>query len=385
MFFLWPIRDEFGVKRFPYVNFTIIFINIFVFILFGFRSSYQDIVNTFGFIPDRFSILTIFTSMFLHGGLMHLAGNMWYLYLMGDNIEDRWGHVQYLLFYLFSGVIATLFYGLFATGNARSIPSIGASGAISGVLGAYVLLFPRSRITFWYYIFVFYRIYSGTFDVFAWFWILLWFIQQAVGMITSMYSSATGGIAFGAHVGGFLAGVLIGFLTKTFQRTRYVSNVLSGKNALYRITGDVPYRILPFEQQVELFNKQKEIDRLIEEKNEREAAIVYGETLRKYPEIAIASSYEYKFAEMLQNLGLIDASIEAYKTFVRNNPFSKLADNALYNLGKLYLEKGEKQKAKDCFMQIVLFYPYSELVDAARYELMNIKQDNVLEIQNFQV
>jgi len=385
MFFLWPIRDEFGVKRFPYVNFTIIFINIFVFILFGFRSSYQDIVNTFGFIPDRFSILTIFTSMFLHGGLMHLAGNMWYLYLMGDNIEDRWGHVQYLLFYLFSGVIATLFYGLFATGNARSIPSIGASGAISGVLGAYVLLFPRSRITFWYYIFVFYRIYSGTFDVFAWFWILLWFIQQAVGMITSMHSSATGGIAFGAHVGGFLAGVLIGFLTKTFQRTRYVSNVLSGKNALYRITGDVPYRILPFEQQVELFNKQKEIDRLIEEKNEREAAIVYGETLRKYPEIAIASSYEYKFAEMLQNLGLIDASIEAYKTFVRNNPFSKLADNALYNLGKLYLEKGEKQKAKDCFMQIVLFYPYSELVDAARYELMNIKQDNVLEIQNFQV
>jgi tetratricopeptide (TPR) repeat protein len=304
---------------------------------------------------------------------------------MGDNIEDRWGHVQYLLFYLFSGVIATLFYGLFATGNARSIPSIGASGAISGVLGAYVLLFPRSRITFWYYIFVFYRIYSGTFDVFAWFWILLWFIQQAVGMITSMYSSATGGIAFGAHVGGFLAGVLIGFLTKTFQRTRYVSNVLSGKNALYRITGDVPYRILPFEQQVELFNKQKEIDRLIEEKNEREAAIIYGETLRKYPEIAIASSYEYKFAEMLQNLGLIDASIEAYKRFVRNNPFSKLADNALYNLGKLYLEKGEKQKAKDCFMQIVLFYPYSELVDAARYELMNIKQDNVLEIQNFQV
>ncbi|HON06339.1 MAG TPA: rhomboid family intramembrane serine protease, partial [Candidatus Ratteibacteria bacterium] len=207
MFFFWPIHDEFGVKRVPFINYTIIFVNVIVYFLFGFSGNYEQIVETFGFIPSRFSWLTIFTSMFLHGSFMHLIGNMWFLYLMGDNIEDRWGHLQYLFFYLFSGVIAALFYKIFSTGKALEIPSIGASGAISGVVGAYMILFPKSRITFWYYMFAFFRIFSGTFDIFAWFWISLWFFQQIVGMLMNINSTESAGIAFGAHVGGFLAGM----------------------------------------------------------------------------------------------------------------------------------------------------------------------------------
>ncbi|MGC9066281.1 MAG: rhomboid family intramembrane serine protease [Candidatus Ratteibacteria bacterium] len=379
MFFLWPVRDEFGVKKLPIVNYTIIFINVCVFFLYGLSSSYQEIVNRFGFIPDRFSWLTIFTSMFLHGGIMHLIGNMWYLYLMGDNIEDRWGHFPYLLFYLFSGVIAAVFYGTFTYGQARSVPSIGASGAISGVLGAYLVLFPRSNITFWYSIFAFYRVYSGTFDIFAWFWISIWFVQQLVGMLVNTNVTAVSGVAFGAHVGGFLAGIAIGLLTKIFQQAMYIRNVASGKNALSRIVGEIPMKMIPFDDQVELFKKEKEIGQLIQNKDEREAAILFGECIRKYPDVSIPPFYDYKFAEILSQHGLIDEAIIAYKRFIRKNPFSKLADNALYNLGKIYLERGEIRKAKECFLQIVLFYPYSELIDAARYALKNIKDQPALE------
>lgn len=375
MFFIWPIRDEFGIKRFPLVNYLIIFINVIIYLAFGFQSSYQEIVNTFGFIPSRFSWHTIFTSMFLHGSLMHLIGNMWYLYIMGDNLEDRWGHLQYLVFYLLSGIIAALFYSAFTMGTARDIPSIGASGAISGVLGAYIILFPRSRITFWYYYFLFFRIYSGTFELFAWFWISLWFIQQIFGMLTNMHSTATAGVAFGAHVGGFLAGLCIAFLTRGFQKARYIRNVCAGRNALSMIAGEKIPKIIPFEQQVELYNTEKEIQRLIDQKDEREAAILYGKTLEKFSDVSIPSSYEYRFAEILQNTGLLDDAIRAYQRFVRDYPFSNLADNALFNLGKIYLEKGEKDKAKECFRQIVLFYPYSELYEPAKYSLENILED----------
>ncbi|HOC03505.1 MAG TPA: rhomboid family intramembrane serine protease, partial [bacterium] len=275
MFFFWPIHDEFGVKRFPFINYTIIFVNVIVYFLFGFSGNYEQIVETFGFIPARFSWLTIFTSMFLHGSIMHLVGNMWYLYLMGDNIEDRWGHFQYLVFYLFSGILASLFYGFLSFGDARTIPSIGASGAISGVLGAYLVLFPKDKITFWYYVFAIFTVYTGTFDMFSYAWISLWFIQQLIGLITSMGS--TSGIAFGAHIGGFLAGMGIALLVKLIQRTRYISNIKIGKNALYDIIGSPVTKPILFEDQIELFNIEKQIKQLIKDGNFKDAAVLYGD------------------------------------------------------------------------------------------------------------
>ncbi|MGC8804896.1 MAG: tetratricopeptide repeat protein, partial [Candidatus Ratteibacteria bacterium] len=182
-----------------------------------------------------------------------------------------------------------------------------------------------------------------------------------------------------AHVGGFLAGIAIGLLTKIFQQAMYIRNVASGKNALSRIVGEIPMKMIPFDDQVELFKKEKEIGQLIQNKDEREAAILFGECIRKYPDVSIPPFYDYKFAEILSQHGLIDEAIIAYKRFIRKNPFSKLADNALYNLGKIYLERGEIRKAKECFLQIVLFYPYSELIDAARYALKNIKDQPALE------
>jgi len=290
---------------------------------------------------------------------------------MGDNLEDRWGHFQYLCFYLFSGIIAAMFYGFFTSGYAKTIPSIGASGAISGVLGAYLILFPKSKITFWY-LFIFFRFYTGTFEIFSYLWISLWFIQQIIGMAVNINSEAAG-VAFGAHVGGFLAGMGIAFLVRLVQQTRYISAVKAGKNILYEIAGKSGIRIMPFEDQIELFNLENQIRQLIQQGDLEHAAILYGNGLKKFEDINIGRSLEYKFAEILQQHGLSDEAIIAYRRFLRNNPFSERADDALYNLGILYRDKGEKEKAKNCFRQIVLFYPYSELNNAARYALSNIK------------
>ena len=149
------------------------------------------------------AFLPILTSMFLHASWGHVIGNMWFLYIFGDNVEDYMGHFKYLVFYLLSGVAASLTHILL---NANSpVPSVGASGAIAGVLGAYFVLYPRARVLTWFPIFF-------LFHIPAWVMLGYWFVVQFVsGAVTAIAetSQTTGGVAFWAHVGGFVAGVLM--------------------------------------------------------------------------------------------------------------------------------------------------------------------------------
>ncbi|HEV8369964.1 MAG TPA: rhomboid family intramembrane serine protease [Pyrinomonadaceae bacterium] len=151
--------------------------------------------------------LTLFTSMFMHGGIAHIAGNMLFLWIFGDNIEDRLGHVRYVIFYLVCGVIASLAHvfttGLFATSeNSLLIPSLGASGAISGVLGAYLLLHPTRRVTV-----ILFRFLT---DVPAYVAIGLWFVFQLISGLGILGGGAQqGGVAYAAHIGGFIAGLVL--------------------------------------------------------------------------------------------------------------------------------------------------------------------------------
>jgi membrane associated rhomboid family serine protease len=157
--------------------------------------------------------LTLFTSMFMHGGIAHIAGNMLFLWIFGDNIEDRLGHVKYVIFYLLCGVIASLAHvfatGFFATDQASLlVPSLGASGAISGVLGGFILLHPKRRVTV-----ILFRFLT---DVPAYVAIGIWFLFQLIsglGMLGG--GSQTGGVAYAAHIGGFVAGLV---LIKFFDR-----------------------------------------------------------------------------------------------------------------------------------------------------------------------
>lgn len=215
-----PISDSNPSRRFPIVNLSLIAINViaFLFELSLSERALERFVATWGVIPSNiqfalanpfdvspFVWLTLITSQFLHGGWAHIIGNMLFLFVFGDNIEDTLGHFGYLFFYLLAGIAAALVQ-VFVTGPSR-IPTIGASGAIAGVLGAYLILYPTARIGILLPIFFFFT----TIDLPALLVIGWWFVQQffyGIGSLTAT-AAATGGVAFWAHIGGFIAGLVM--------------------------------------------------------------------------------------------------------------------------------------------------------------------------------
>ena len=168
----------------------------------------------YGVIPTRFQWMDVLTSIFLHGGWMHLIGNMWFLWIYGDNVEDILGHSQYLIFYLLCGLAATMVHVLF-NGDSR-VPTIGASGAIAGVMGAYVVKFPHSKITTLVPVFVF----ITTMEIPAYVILLYWFVIQFFSGVGSVGHShlSQGGVAWFAHIGGFLAGIALILVMRTHER-----------------------------------------------------------------------------------------------------------------------------------------------------------------------
>ena len=218
-----PLRDSQPSHTTPVVTIALIAANVLVFL-------YQVSLDTFsmnhlvaawGVIPDRLRLSTLVTSMFLHGGWMHLIGNMWFLWIYGDNVEDVLGRAKYLAFYLLCGIAAALVHVAFNFGSP--VPTIGASGAIAGVMGAYMVKFPRSRIVTLVFLFVF----MTTVEVPAYVILLYWFVIQFFSGVGSIgYSHLSqGGVAWFAHVGGFVAGVILIFALRPRppQRLRYYS------------------------------------------------------------------------------------------------------------------------------------------------------------------
>ena|SRR3989338_5329983 len=199
---LFPYKDDNVAKSKPYVTYSIIVIAVIAFV--WSLTDFENIINNYGFTPANFVLVTLFTSMFLHAGIEHLFGNLWYLWIFGDNVEDRFGRVKYILFYLVSGIAATITQ--YMTDPASAIPSIGASGAISGVLGAYLVFFPKVRVK------VIGPMYS-TFEIPAVAMIGFWFVLQFILGTMSLFG-ATSSIAFFAHIGGFIFGAVAAFFYK---------------------------------------------------------------------------------------------------------------------------------------------------------------------------
>ncbi len=199
MFF--PYKDDNPRVLFPFVTYGIIGLNIFVFWAQFFVYGNERLISTFAFVPYEFKLFTIFTSMFMHGGLMHIIGNMWFLYIFGDNVESILGHVRFLLFYLFCGIGAAV--AQFLIQPDSTTPMVGASGAIAGVLGAYMIKFPKARVHVLAVIFIF----ITTIVVPAQLVLGLWFLMQLSGGLGSLGFDTTGGIAWFAHIGGFIVGI----------------------------------------------------------------------------------------------------------------------------------------------------------------------------------
>jgi membrane associated rhomboid family serine protease len=220
-----PIRDQIPTRQVPVVNYLLIAANVVVFILMYLAGSQQQdaLAYKFALIPanvtaglDAGDISDIFTSMFMHAGLAHIIGNMLYLWIFGDNVEDAMGHVKYLLFYLFGGVVASFAHVL--TNPNSQIPTVGASGAIAAVLGAYLVLYPRSRVLTIIPLGFFMRMTTVPASIV----LGLWFILQLFSGVLSMGGPEdVGGVAFWAHIGGFLTGVVLAKLLAGQRRQEY--------------------------------------------------------------------------------------------------------------------------------------------------------------------
>jgi membrane associated rhomboid family serine protease len=225
-----PLRDDNPRRSFPLINICLIIANIVMFMWeLSLGEAIGPALQQIAFVPARFwngapitlSLISAFVSMFLHGGWLHLIGNMMYLWIFGDNIEDRMGHGKYLLFYLLCGFAATLAHAVTNPGSV--VPSVGASGAIAGVLGAYLLLFPHARVLTVIPIFILITVRELPAIVVLGLWFVL---QLFTGAATLGAPSAneSGGVAYFAHIGGFVAGMVLVkvFATRPPRRLRAV-------------------------------------------------------------------------------------------------------------------------------------------------------------------
>jgi membrane associated rhomboid family serine protease len=235
---LIPLSDDnTGRRTTPYVVYTFIAINIVVFIIqfvqgdrftLGYAAVPYEIVNNTDLVNPRGRIpqmpgpspiwLTLFTSLFMHGGFMHIAGNMLYLWVFGDNIEDNFGHLKFAIFYILCGVLAS--FSQIMLDPQSVIPTLGASGAIAGVLGAYLIMFPKNRV---HSLLPLLGILWTTIEVPAWvmlgIWIVLQFFSQFAAITSHTAQTGGGGVAYMAHIGGFIAGMILVFIFRTRQKS----------------------------------------------------------------------------------------------------------------------------------------------------------------------
>jgi membrane associated rhomboid family serine protease len=211
---MFPIADTVRSRTFPLINWLIILTNVAVFALFELGRSQVELsrlVTTYGLVPrelfsgNAWALLTLFTSQFLHGGWLHLISNMWALYIFGDNVEDRLGSARYLVFYLVCGLAAGLAQAYLS--QASNLPLIGASGAIAGVLAAYLVSYPTARVLTLVPIFFF----ASFIEIPAVIYLIIWFVLQLFNGVLSLGPNVAdvGGVAYWAHIGGFAAGLLL--------------------------------------------------------------------------------------------------------------------------------------------------------------------------------
>ena len=212
-----PLRDVIPSRTTPYITVTLIVLNALAW--FYELAVPEDLLpvflQTYGVVPASFRAPTLVTSMFLHGSWSHVIGNMWFLWIFGDNIEDRLGHAGFVVFYLFCGMGAAV--GHIMMEPSSMLPTIGASGAIAGVMGAYFVMYPHSRVLTLVPLFIFWEIVELPAIFLLGFWFLMQLFGAGIGSISPTSGTESGGIAFMAHIAGFALGALIVFV---FRKSR---------------------------------------------------------------------------------------------------------------------------------------------------------------------
>ena len=217
-----PVGDTTKTRHTAWINWILIAANCMIFAWYGFRQDrYETTISTYAMVPNQWqNWKTLFTSMFLHGDPMHLLGNMLFLYIAGDNVEDRLGHLQYLVFYLAAGLAGAAVHIIYSThfGNGGGIPTVGASGAISGVMGAFLVFYPRSQIKFMIWLIIFIRYFTLP----AWGVLGFWVASQVMMARAQWHGQAekeAAMVAVFAHLGGFAFGFVVAAVARMFGKS----------------------------------------------------------------------------------------------------------------------------------------------------------------------
>lgn len=322
-------------------------------------TAYDLFIFRYGFRPASASIATLFTSMFLHGGWLHLAGNMLFLWIFGDNVEHRLGKLGYLLAYLLAGIAATLFFALFVPGS--QIPLVGASGAISGVLGFYFLWFPRNKVKTFVFLF---PLIMNTFYLPA--RLVLGFYLVVDNVIPFLINAGQGaGVAHGAHIGGFGAGILLAF---GVDRWRLASHGLRG----YLSPGKASAK----------GKETAEVDRIIEllgEKQLSRASELYLNVSEPQARLAVPDEGVLTIADFLLNQGRHLQALSLFRRFIAERPASPEIGRAYLGAGfaSLRQPRGETS-AQQYFLAAIDTSNDEATTSMARDSLRRLREGNPL-------
>ncbi|MBM3879883.1 MAG: rhomboid family intramembrane serine protease [Verrucomicrobia bacterium] len=314
-------------------------------------SSYDLFVFRHGFRPAAPQLTDLLTSIFLHGGLMHLFGNMLFLWIYGDNVEYRLGRLRFLLYYLFTGVVATVFYAFFARGSG--LPLVGASGAISGVLGFYYLWFPRNRVRLFVFLFPFFM---NVVQVPArW---VLGFYLVIDNLLPFFLSRGTqgGGVAYGAHIGGFIAGLVVAWLMNR-QEVQAAPK---------------EYRVPPV---LETPNRREQTAQALARGDVAEAAQLYFSLAPEQTRRLLAPAEALALADWLAQHGHAEAALTVYRRLLRDDPLGPGAAEAHVGAGQVQLEAlGQIAPAYQHFLEALDLEPSPATSSRARAGLEAIAQ-----------
>ncbi len=406
MFFI-PIGDDNPSARTPVVTYGLIGANAFVFLIANIFGSHSfgglpnRIALEYGLVPNDVVWYTFLTSMFLHGNLMHILGNMLFLWIAGDNVEDKIGHLPFLGFYLVSGLFADGAYMVF-TGGASGAPLIGASGAIAGVLGAYMVLFPKARIRIFYWIFFIFGVLRIESRWFLGFWIaenLFNWLVLTSGHIT--------GVAYAAHVGGFAVGVGVAVLakkrllestrvTRADEHTGFAPRGATRRQSQSSPGRTSPARPVPPTINVKptrpsgseyvsprakthrdgegFFGIEEAIAENVKEGRVDAAIDRYEDYLRMRHAKPLPGWAQIEISAEMFRKGDFEASLKAYRRYLAHYPGGPDAAEAKFRLGViLSRHRNEYFRAREYLLQATMEHPNPEIVAYARKELQRIQ------------
>lgn len=398
MFFFIPYRTERRTRSAPVITYALIAANVFVFLL-TLPLDHVSLIDRFGVVPLDFSLVNIFTSMFMHANVLHLAWNMLFLWIFGPNVEDAMGHVGYTLFYLASGIAAALMHigvVLSFIPDAVYIPAVGASGAIAGVLGAYAIRFYKTGIrVFWFVGILFYPLRVGTFTVSATVGLGIWFVQQLAGGVLSIvqpllssdgwlyHAVHVGGVAYWSHIGGMLFGMLLAYAVKMglagtkeylmedAQTHLAEGTTLAAGEQLRALLTHDPDNLeahrslaktyaMQQDEESALVHYQRSIEMYLASGDSANAIATFAELRHFFRKASPGVRLMMQLARQLLATGYSGPAVNLFLEISTNYPGTPEAEVSLMKAGDIYLSLSDHALAERCYERFLQEYPDSE-------------------------